>query len=237
MGGASFVGIVIAPWLIWLVNLAGPHGFGPALPVIPTLAAMSIAYALGEGLGRLACISFGCCYGKPLSDCSTGAQRLFARNHFIFTGETKKIAYAHNLGGREVIPVQTITAVISSLTGLAGCYLFLKGHPYAAFVLTLVVTQVWRMFSELLRADYRGGGKISHYQMLSAAALLYALPVGFWLKESSTGIPDLASGLGVLWNPALLLALAAIWIVTLIYTGKSKVTSAVIAFHVLKEKI
>lgn len=236
VGGASFVGIVITPWLIWLVNLAGHLGFGPTLPVIPTLAAISIAYALGEGVGRLACISFGCCYGKPLSDCSAGLQRLFARSHFIFTGETKKIAYAHNLGGHKVIPIQAITAVIFSLAGLVGCYIFLKGHPYIAFVLTLLVTQVWRMFSELLRADYRGGGRISRYQMLSAAALVYALPVGYWQNESSTDLPVLASGLGVLWNPALLLTLAAIWIVTLIYMGKSKVTSSVISFTIVKDQ-
>lgn len=237
VGGASFVGIVIVPWLIGFINLAGHHGFGPTLPFIPTLAAMSIAYALGEGVGRLACISFGCCYGRALADCSPGMQRLFSHHHFIFTGKTKKIAYEHELDGRKVVPIQAITAVISSLAGLVGCYLFLKGYALSAFMLTLFTTQTWRILSEFLRADYRGGGKISRYQMLSAAALVYALPVGFWMKESSAGIPALISGLAVLWNPALLLALGAIWIVTLIYMGKSKVTSSVIRFKMVKDQI
>ena len=63
VGGAAFAGIVLAPGAVWLYyRLAGDPSFGLVTPV---LAAMSIAYAVGEGVGRLACISFGCCYGKP----------------------------------------------------------------------------------------------------------------------------------------------------------------------------
>ena len=70
VGGACFVGLIIAPWL----TLAGRQVLAPAVPpgldITIVLAALTIAYAFGEGLGRLACISFGCCYGKPLDQCS-----------------------------------------------------------------------------------------------------------------------------------------------------------------------
>ncbi len=41
------------------------RGMDP-IPVRPVLATIVAAHALGEGSGRLACISFGCCYGRPL---------------------------------------------------------------------------------------------------------------------------------------------------------------------------
>lgn len=199
---------------------------------------MSIAYALGEGIGRLACISFGCCYGKPLSASSPQMQRLFRNTHFIFTGKTKKIAYANALDGQAVIPVQAITAVLYSLAALAGCYLFLKGYFFTAFFLTLIVTQAWRIASEFLRADYRGEGKISSYQILSGVAILYALIVGYLFRETAvSATPNLGLGLSSLWHPALIALLLAIWVVTFIYMGKSKVTSSVISFTLIKEKI
>jgi hypothetical protein len=37
------------------------------MPIVPALAAVMIAYTFGEALGRLACISFGCCYGVSIS--------------------------------------------------------------------------------------------------------------------------------------------------------------------------
>ena len=80
---------------------------------------------------------------------------------FVFSGKTKKIAYAHGLDGQKVIPVQALTSLIFCASGLAGVYLFLEGHYQTAFLQAVVVTQFWRFVSELLRADYRGEGKIS----------------------------------------------------------------------------
>ncbi len=140
IGGASFIGILAAPWIIALTNITAGKWLGFNITPINTLAAMSIAYTLGEGIGRLACISFGCCYGKPLAECSPLINKIFQRHNFIFIGKTKKIAYAHGLDGQQVIPIQALTAVIYSLTGLAGCYLFLKGFTAVAFILTLTVT-------------------------------------------------------------------------------------------------
>jgi hypothetical protein len=237
VGGASFIGIIAAPWIILLTNITAGKWLGFNITPINALAAMSIAYTLGEGIGRLACISFGCCYGKPLKKCSPLIKKIFQKYNFIFSGKTKKIAYAHELDGQQVIPVQAITAVIYSLIGLAGCYLFLKGFMTAAFVLTLIVTQLWRAFSEFLRADYRGKGKISGYQIMASIACLYGLLIAYIFNETPTGTPDLALGLESLWNPLILIFLLALWVATFFYMGKSRVTTSLIEIHVLREKI
>ena len=237
VGGASFIGIIAAPWIILLTNVTAGKWLGFNILPISALAAMSIAYTLGEGIGRLACISFGCCYGKPLMDCSPLINKIFQRHNFIFSGKTKKIAYAHELDGQQVIPVQALTAVIYSLTGLAGCYLFLKNFMMAAFVLTLMVTQLWRAFSEFLRADYRGKGKISVYQIMASIACLYGLLIAYLYNGTFPGSPDLALGFSAIWNPSVLIILAVLWIATLFYAGKSKVTSSLLEIQVIKEKI
>jgi hypothetical protein len=237
VGGASFIGIIAAPWIILLTNITAGKWLGFNITPINALAAMSIAYTLGEGIGRLACISFGCCYGKPLAKCSPLIKKIFQKNNFIFSGKTKKIAYAHELDGQQVIPVQAITAVIYSLTGLAGCYLFLKGFTTIAFVLTLIVTQLWRALSEFLRADYRGEGKISGYQIMASIACWYGLIIAYIFNETLTDRPDLVLGLATLWNPAVLITLSALWIAIFYYMGKSKVTISRIEIHVLRENI
>lgn len=237
IGGASFLGILAAPWIIALTNITAGKWLDFSITPINALAAMSIAYTLGEGIGRLSCISFGCCYGKSLADCSPLINKIFQRHNFIFTGQTKKIAYAHGLDGQQVIPIQALTAVIYSLTGLVGCYLFLKGFTAAAFILTLTVTQLWRAFSEFLRADYRGEGKISSYQIIALIACLYGLFIAYAFSETPTSTPDLALGFASIWNPAVLIFLLALWIAAFFYLGKSRVTASSIEIHVLREKI
>jgi len=235
IGGSFFIGMLLAPWIMWLANIFSTSLFGVTLPVMQALAAMSIAHALGEGTGRLACISFGCCYGKPLSSCSPRMQRLFSRHYFIFAGKTKKIAYAHHLDGIKVIPIQAVTAILYSATGLAGCYLFIKGFSFSVFIATLLVTQAWRILSETLRADYRGNGRISAYQLMAGAAILYAAGIGYVFHATNSKSPALISGLKSLWNPALIIFLLTIWVTTLIYMGKSKMTGVLIHFLPTKE--
>ncbi len=237
VGGASFIGIVAAPWIISLTNITAGKLLGFNISPINTLAAMSIAYTLGEGIGRLACISFGCCYGKPLAKCSPLIKKIFQKHNFIFSGKTKKIAYAHELDGQRVIPVQALTAVIYSLAGLIGCYFFLKGFTTAAFVLTLIVTQLWRALSEFMRSDYRGEGKISIYQIMASIACLYGLFIAYIFNKTLAGMPDLALGLATIWNPAVLIFLMALWMASFFYAGKSRVTTSLIEIHVLREKI
>ena len=90
VGGAVFVGILITPFVITLINRTAGEFLEFHIPVLSACAAIAIAYSFGEGLGRMACISFGCCYGKPLSSSSGLLKRLFAGRGFIFFGSTKK---------------------------------------------------------------------------------------------------------------------------------------------------
>ena len=109
VGGASFVGIIIAPIFLWLADKASQHWWDTPLPTLPMLAAMSIAYVMGEGIGRLACISFGCCYGKALHDAPLWAQRMFATLNHVFIGKTKKIAFAGEMEAIKAVSYTHLT--------------------------------------------------------------------------------------------------------------------------------
>lgn len=237
VGGAVFVGIVVAPWMIAAINLVSTR----PIAMLPTLAALGIAYAMGEGLGRLACISFGCCYGKPLSQCGPLAQRLFSRFHFVFTGPTKKIAYASGLNNQPVVPIQALTAILYVVTALIGTSLFVLGAHCSAFLLTAIVTQGWRIYSETLRADYRGDQAFSAYQWMGVVGIAYVSVVS-WLSTSVTSLaasPPAQIGVGVsaLWNPVVLIVFQGVWLALFWYTGKSSVTGASLSFHVYPEKV
>jgi prolipoprotein diacylglyceryltransferase len=74
------------------------------IPVMAALAAVMIVSGMGEGLGRIACISFGCCYGKPLAKVHPTVRRIFDKWNFVFSGKMKKISYASGMEGEEVVP-------------------------------------------------------------------------------------------------------------------------------------
>jgi prolipoprotein diacylglyceryltransferase len=237
VGGAFFAGLIAAPAAILLVNefIGRPMGF--EIPVLSMLAGIAIAYAMGEGVGRLACISFGCCYGKPLSACPPWMARLFARRHFVFSGETKKIAYAHHLQGQEVIPIQAMTAILYGASGLLGCYLILEGLAGYALIEALVVTQGWRTISEFFRADYRGTGRITAYQIMALTSMFFAFFLFFLLPENGRRLPDLTAGLQSFWDPAIILGLGVLWMGSFLYTGRSRVTGAIVQVNVQAERI
>jgi hypothetical protein len=236
VGGAVFTGTLLAPWVVHLVNLTMGRAQGFHISVVVFMSAVCVSYAYGEGLGRLACISFGCCYGKPLHQCSHRVQKLFSGFNLVFKGKTKKIAYASGLEGEKVIPVQVITAGIYSISALVGTGLFLNGYFEAALLETLVVTQVWRFVSEFFRADFRGNSRITPYQIMSAGAVLYALGVVV-LSVSSDVQPLLRMGLNALWNPWMILLIEFIWLIAFLHTGRSVVTGAKISFHVNENRI
>lgn len=237
VGGASFAGVLTAPWVILLVNMTLGKWLEFRVPVLETLAALFIAYAFGEGTGRLACISFGCCYGKPLAACNPLIRRIFRKWNFVFWGKTKKIAYADALEGQAVVPVQALTAVIYTGCGILSFYLFLKGRAPAALLITLVMTQGWRFASEFLRADYRGRGRVSAYQIMAILSIVYTIFLFFALPVSVSAPPEIGAGLRSLWNPGIILCLGALWLCSFLYTGRSAVTGAAIHFYIRKEKI
>lgn len=238
VGAAFFACTVIAPWVIVLGNLTAGRWLNFSLPVVETLAAMVIAYAFGEGIGRLACISFGCCYGKPLAQCHPALRKIFQRKNFVFEGKTKKISYASQLAGTEVVPVQALTAVIFTLTGMLSLYLFLKTHAGQALLLALVATQIWRFLSEFLRADYRGNNRFSAYQLMSLAAMAYMVVLVIAYPVLNRPMePHLRAGLRLLWHPGLILFLTGLGVVSFVYTGKSEVTCSTIDIRVEEKKI
>ncbi len=235
VGGAVFAGTLASPLLVYCVNhtLGKTQGF--SISVSTFLAAASIAYAYGEGLGRLACISFGCCYGKPVASLPLFVQKLFARFYLRFSGATKKITYASGLDNTKVVPVQIITAIIYCGAALAGTGIYLAGEFRLAFVSSLLITQIWRFLSEFLRADFRGSLKITPYQVMAGLTIVYAVTAACMFHEQST-LPVLTRGLSCLWNPGIIFFIEGIWVTSFLYTGRSQVTGAQIRFHVNHSK-
>ena len=237
IAGAFFVGIFTAPGVILALNALLPKaGFAP-VPMTPALAAILIAYAFGEGLGRLACISFGCCYGVALQEAHPILRRIFDHWHFVFFGETKKISYASGLAGQQVVPIQAMTSLFYIGIGLAATWFFLKSQYGLAFVLTMAVTQGWRVLSEVLRADYRGDGRISAYQIMGIVAITFAAVHSYFTGDGGRVTADLATGLEALWHAEVLLALQTLWALVFIIFGKSMVTGAQISFHLREDRI
>ncbi len=237
VGGAFFVGIVCAPGVVWLVNWSAGERAGFSVPVTPALAALMTAYAFGEGLGRLACISFGCCYGKPVSQLPPTIRRVFDHWHFVFSGETKKIAYASGWEGERVIPIQAITSGLYLTTGLVTTLLFFWSHYSTALVVSLLVTQSWRVVSETLRADHRGGGTVSAYQVMGLLTIPYTLCLLLFFPIPRVPQPNVLMGLQSLWSPAVVLFLQGLWAALFVFFGKSMVTGSAISFHVHHDRV
>jgi|WetSurMetagenome_2_1015567.scaffolds.fasta_scaffold00042_35 prolipoprotein diacylglyceryltransferase len=233
VGGASFTGILITPWIVWAINWTGWYYLNPMV----VFSAFCVAYVLGEALGRLACISFGCCYGKLLSEAHPALLPLFSKWHFVFSGPMKKIAYESGLDGHPVVPIQAMTSLLYAATGLAGVYLFLNEHYIAAFLLSLVISQLWRALSEMLRADHRGGGKISAYQLMALFSIPYSMLTVYLLPLGPEPRSSLDAGLSLLWNPGAILLLQLFWVAVFLWCGRSSVTGSILSFHVKRDRI
>jgi hypothetical protein len=237
IGGASFVGMIIAPWLVVSMTSLFDSWADSGIQVITVLAALSIAYAFGEGIGRLACISFGCCYGKPLEAVHPLLQKIFKHCNFVFYGTTRKIAYADGFAGIQVVPVQALTAILYCCAGLLSLYVYVKSHFTAAFIVSMLVTQTWRFGSEFLRADYRGESRVSKYQLMAGGIVVYSVIIALLFPVTTKIPPSITNGLKSLWQPSLIIFLQLLWIVVFVYTGKSQVTGAQISFHVIRDRI
>jgi prolipoprotein diacylglyceryltransferase len=207
------------------------------IPVLPVVAALAVSYSIGEGLGRLACLSFGCCYGRPLSKIHPFLARCLKNVSISFDGMTKKVSYEAGLEGVPVVPVQAMTAILYVFIGLLGVYLFLNEKYGGAFILSIIVTQGWRFFSELLRADYRGQGKITAYQWMSIIAMLFAIVLPAYIPQALQNKPDLLKGLMQLWDPAWLIFIQVLWLTVFFYLGRSRVTHSTIAIDIRLDMI
>ena len=235
VSGAAFTGFIVMPVLVLGHNTLRPDA--QAFNLIASMAALMISYTASESIGRLACISFGCCYGRPLSDFSPSLQRLFRPLSIRFQGKTKKIAYESGWEDIEVLPIQALTSTLFFLISLTGLYLFLKGFHVAAFVVTTTLSMGWRFGSEWLRADYRGEGRITIYQWLSLVTIGIAVALIIVFGSIPAMTPDAGFGLQTLWHPMVLLTIQLIWWGTFLYMGRSSVTGAQLSFHVHQEQI
>jgi len=230
VGGAVFAAALFLPWTTLALDVL--FGSDNAVPII---GAMAVAYPLGEGIGRLACISFGCCYGRRLDDCGPGLRAVFGWSPTVVVGATRKAVYEGQCEGVPLVPAPALSALVLSSAGLAGVPLFLDGNFRAAAALSLSVAFLWRFASEFLRADDRGKGRgqgrLSAYQWMALACLVYVVSaVG--LLSAPTRRPDIHQGLALLASPFAMLALAAIGVVVFVYLGVSKMTTATIRLGV-----
>ena len=237
VAGAVFVAALVCPMAVLACNFGLPYFGVEPMPTLPLLATMAISYTFGEGIGRVACISFGCCYGKPVSMTSGIWRRIFTNLHFVFEGGTKKIAYESQLDGVPVIPIQAFTSTLYVATAIIGFWLYMHGWYTTALILTLGISQLWRLYSEFLRADYRGGNAISPYQLMAIATLLIGVGYAFAYRGTFPVKPDLIRGLDAIWAPGPLMALQLLGLVIFFYTGRSEVTQSKMHIQVCHDKI
>ena len=170
--------------------------------------------------------------------CPLWVQKAFKHWHLVFSGDTKKISYESGLDGLAVVPVQMLTMIVNGAAGLISLHLFLGGAFTPALWLCLIISGLWRAVSETLRADYRGGGRLSAYQIMALAGIGYGMLISLIFPVGPAGAsPSLGLGLSNLWSPAVVLSLQGLWTAALIYSGASKVTAATIEFHVVRERI
>lgn len=236
IAGAAFLASLILPPGLLLAQRGLADWFDVRIYAMPMLAASAIVYALSEAIGRMACLSFGCCYGKPLREASPRVAHLFERHHLVFHGNTKKAAYASGLAEEPLVPVQAITSVTFTLAGLAGLGLFLAGSWRLAAIVPALATWGWRGLSETLRADHRGHSRISAYQWMALVAIAY-LVLMLTLIPSEGPAPNLAAGLAQVTSAGVIVILQALWVGLFLFYGRSRVTGSVMSFHVVAEKV
>ncbi|MDP3431166.1 MAG: hypothetical protein Q8R89_12660, partial [Desulfomicrobium sp.] len=128
------------------------------------------------------------------------------------------------------------TAYLYCASACLGMILFAAGSFSAAMIVPLVVTQVWRVASEFLRADYRGEQKISAYQIMAAAGVLYGLVPALTLSAHGA-VAHFQHGLDALWSVPVLLLLQGVFLLVFLYTGRSSVTGSQIRFYVKEGEI
>ncbi len=236
IAGAAFVASLMVPPALWLGERMLHSWTQVNIFALPLLAAAAIAYAMAEAIGRLACISFGCCYGMPLRQASPWLARLFRRYHLVLHGRTKKAAYASGFDEEPLIPVQAVTSIVFALSGFAGLVLFLAQQWRLAMIIPVIGTWGWRAVAENLRADHRGHSRISVYQIMSVIGLAY-LTIAALVMPAEGAAPDLVLGLAQISSTAVVVLLQAFWILVFIYYGRSRVTGSTVSFHVNQNSI
>jgi len=65
----------------------------------------------------------------------------------------------------------------------------------------------------------------------------YAAAVVLIYPGGQTEIPEITAGLGLLWNPAVLLFCQALWLAVFLITGRSMVTGSTLSFFVRSDRV
>ncbi len=236
IAGAAFVASLLVPPAVWFGERALRSWAQVNIFALPLLAAAAIAYAMAEAIGRLACISFGCCYGMPLRQAPAWLARLFGRYNLVLHGRTKKAAYASGLDEEPLVPVQAVTSIVFALSGFAGLILFLAQRWRWALIIPVIGTWGWRALAENLRADHRGQSRTSVYQIMSIIGLSYLIVAAFVIPAEGAA-PDLALGLTQVSSTTVVVPLQVFWILMFLYYGRSRVTGSTVSFHVNEKAI
>jgi len=230
VGGGSFIGILLTPWIIGGLSRTSLGSEGADLILMSALAP---AYVLGEGVGRLACLSFGCCYGRPIRSFPAPIQRWWQPLAVRFCGPLKKAVYAEGYANEPLVPVQAMTSVVLSVAGLAGIAAFLGGAYRLAMILPVLASQGWRFLSEFWRSDDRGGGRLSAYQIMALMAAFYWTVVGVVWKGGALAIrPSPLTGAALLTSRSGLALVGAVAMAVFIRMGISTVTTARLSFGI-----
>lgn len=185
-GGLIF-GVIafIAVWLIlgklWCKNNEAKEKFGS----VADMAACLIPYA--HGLGRLGCLSAGCCHGG-LTDKWYGVLHHNVMVDGVFY-ETAK-----------VVPVQLFEALfLFALSGVM-CWLFFKKFGkenkgrFPLLPIYAIVYGIWRFFIEFARSDERGETLISALtpsQLIAIVMILAAVAyfcIWYIQRKKSVGL-------------------------------------------------
>jgi hypothetical protein len=237
IAGAAFVATIVLPLLLLVVHPLASRFLHRDIPVLPTLASTVLAYVLAESIGRLACLSFGCCYGMPLSDANPRLARLFQKHNLTVHGSTKKAAYASGLAGEPLIPVQAITSVLFATSGVVGIGLYLAHQFRLAALIPALVSWLWRACSESLRADHRGTSHISAYQLMAIISAAYLVIVLLLIPSSDAVVPSLGVALSQLFSVPVILLVQFMWVGLFLYYGRSRVTESTLSFRVVADRI
>jgi hypothetical protein len=241
VSGALFVTCLVSPAVFYAVNALGHWWNVTALHAPAVIAAATISYCLGEAVGRLGCLSFGCCYGKPLADAGPIEQLIYARTATTYRGSLKKIAYASNLESVPVIAVQSVASVVLFALCLIGLWLFWSQSFAAALVVSLGGSQVWRVYSESLRADDRGETSATSgftaYQWMALLTTVVTLIAAWRLSELSPTMLVATSGFDALLRADVVFALQLLFIGIVWFMGRSTVTGAHLQLLLFREKL
>lgn len=172
LGGVYYGGLILAfvSSVIYLKYLK--------LPIWVFADYASPAIALGIAIGRWACFSAGCCYGKPSN---------------LPWAVIFKDSYTHQTVGtplfQKLHPVQLYES-ISSLIIFIILTLLLRKKRFDGeiFSLLIILYSIARFFIEYLRADERGflfHGLLSTSQFISLILIPFGFFLFFYLKKKS----------------------------------------------------